>query len=57
MLVDRVASISFVAALKPPEKTELLLNVRALGESVAVDSNLTIPYRTDIFWCSKAAQA
>lgn len=57
ILVDRVASISFVAALDGPEKTELLSNVRALGESVAPDSTLTIPYRTDLYWCSKSAQA
>jgi SAM-dependent methyltransferase len=45
-LVDRIASISFVAVLPDDERAELLAQVRALGERY--DAPFPFPYRTEV---------
>lgn len=56
MVVDRVASISFISALSESEKALVLDQVRSLIRSHPLTSNKTIlelPYRTDVFWCER----
>ncbi len=51
-VVDRVASISFVAALPAAERAEVLAEVRALlatHPDVAGRPALALPYRTDVY--------
>jgi len=55
-LLDRVASISFVAALPPGERDQVLAEVRRLLVShpdLAGRSEVELPYCTDVFWCAK----
>jgi SAM-dependent methyltransferase len=49
-LVDRVASVSFVAALPPDERKEVLARVRTL---VPPDEPVRLAYRTHIYWCER----
>jgi SAM-dependent methyltransferase len=52
-LVDRVASVSFVAALPAAEKEALLGRVRALGASdpdILRTGRVMLPYRTEVYW-------
>jgi ubiquinone/menaquinone biosynthesis C-methylase UbiE len=56
IFVDRVASVSFIAALPHIERTRILHQVRSLIETAPELKNvspLTMPYRTDLYWCSK----
>jgi len=55
-VVDRVASISFISALAPDVKEQVLREVRAMLQVDSETRNQTqieLPYRTDIFWCQK----
>jgi SAM-dependent methyltransferase len=55
-VVDRVASISFIAALPLEEKEKVRKQVRALLEgdpSLQGKVDFVFPYRTDVFWCRK----
>ncbi|MCI4345460.1 MAG: class I SAM-dependent methyltransferase [Thermoplasmata archaeon] len=52
-LVDRVASVSFVARLPEGEKKALLDRVRALGAAdpdLARTGRVELPYRTEVYW-------
>ena len=51
MLVDRVASISFVALLPDEEKQDLFERVKALVADHATFFDM--PYVTDIYWCTR----
>ncbi|MGE0174763.1 MAG: class I SAM-dependent methyltransferase [Oligoflexales bacterium] len=56
MVVDRVASISFIAALPEKQRQLVLEEVRSLLESHPQTkgmSRMDIPYRTDVFWCGR----
>jgi SAM-dependent methyltransferase len=56
-VLDRVASISFIAALEPAARDEVLEEVRALLASdpqTAGRQRLAFPYRTDTFVCTRA---
>jgi ubiquinone/menaquinone biosynthesis C-methylase UbiE len=60
MVVDRIASISFISALASGEKESVLEQVRNLLESSPETkgrSELELPYRTDVFWCQKKDMA
>jgi len=46
-LVERIASISFVALLPDDERAELLERVRAIGKRY--DGPISFPYRTEVF--------
>ncbi|MEZ4845590.1 MAG: methyltransferase domain-containing protein [Bdellovibrionota bacterium] len=56
MILDRVASISFIAALPESEKKLVLKNVRNLIEShpdIRAKTTIDFPYITDLFFCHK----
>jgi SAM-dependent methyltransferase len=56
-VVDRVASISFVAALPEAERALVLAEVRRIldGHPETRDrAELPLAYRTDLFWCERA---
>lgn len=48
-MVDRVASISWVAALPEAERAVVLERVRALFDGMP--ERFPVPYRTDVWWC------
>ena len=53
-LVDRVLSVSFMAALPEDERTEVAARVRRLAETepdLAGRETFPLPYRTDVFVC------
>jgi SAM-dependent methyltransferase len=50
-LVDRAASVSFVAALPDEERAPVLDEIRALAATLP--ERFTLPYRTRVYWCSK----
>jgi SAM-dependent methyltransferase len=58
-VVDRVASVSFIAALPPREYEIVAGQVRAL---LAHDpqtqglAEIVLPYRTDVYWCDRVAE-
>lgn len=52
-LVDRVLSISFIAAAPHDERESVARRVREVATTVP--EPLEIPYRTDVFWCFRAA--
>ena len=57
MVIDRVASISFIAALDEGKRKEVLKQVRALLENhpdVRSKTLIDFPYKTDVFFCHKA---
>lgn len=48
---DRVASISYVAAMAAERRRRLLEQVRALAQANLSDQGeITLPYRTEVFW-------
>lgn len=50
-LVDRVASISFIATLPDTARSEVLGEVRQIAaEELPGQSHFAIPYVTDVFW-------
>lgn len=55
-VAERVASVSFVAALPEPERERVLERVHAL---LAADpetrgrAEVELPYRTDVYWCER----
>lgn len=56
MILDRVASISFVAALPPSDRRTVLGEVTRLIRSHPQTrgmSHITLPYRTDVYWARK----
>ncbi len=56
MVIDRVVSTSFIAALPEAERAIVVERVRALlGRDPSLRSRpiITLPYRTDFFWCAK----
>ena len=52
-MLDRVASVSFVASLGGSERDELLAKMRALYLRELKDGVLAMPYETHIFTCFK----
>ncbi len=56
MVVDRVASISFISALNQEKRSIVLNEVRRLINNhpqTRLQTKIDIPYRTDVFWCEK----
>jgi SAM-dependent methyltransferase len=51
MIVDRVSSISFIAALPHEEHEAVLQQVRGLVD--LLDAEVELPYRTDVFVCRR----
>jgi SAM-dependent methyltransferase len=53
-LVQRVASMSFIAILPDERRAEVLDEVRGLAEEHADRSGqLTMPYHTELYWCAR----
>lgn len=55
-LVARVSSISFIAALSPATRTEILDRVRTVATAhpeLAGRERFTFPYRTSVYWCRR----
>ncbi len=55
-VVDRIASISFISALAESQKQQVLQRVRTLVQThpdTKSQSEIKLPYRTDVFWCKK----
>jgi SAM-dependent methyltransferase len=55
-VVDRVASVSFIAAMPQVERAAVLAEVRALLAShpdTAGRPTLDLVYRTDLYWCER----
>jgi ubiquinone/menaquinone biosynthesis C-methylase UbiE len=54
-LVERVASMSFIAILPPDRHRQVMEEVRRLADEVADDrGEVLLPYNTDLYWCAKA---
>jgi len=56
-LIDRVASISFIAALPQEERDQVLESVRELlrtDPATRSRTQIDFPYRTHVYWCKKA---
>lgn len=49
-VVDRVASISFIATLPEPERADVLSDVRTIAVEAFPDGYGAISYVTDVFW-------
>lgn len=59
-LLARVSSISFIAALPPPRRGEVLDEVRRIVTShpdLAGRSRFSLPYRTNVYWCCRPGRA
>jgi SAM-dependent methyltransferase len=57
VLVERVASMSFIAVLPPPEQERVLSKVRHLANThsdLAGHREFSLPYRTDLYWCVRS---
>jgi SAM-dependent methyltransferase len=55
-VLDRVASISFIAALEEPQHRQVLDQVEALLDThpdLAGRGLWDFPYRTDLYWCER----
>lgn len=55
-LVDRIASVSFIATLPPPERDEVFADALQILDAHGVprrDGRFAIPYVTDVFWCGR----
>jgi ubiquinone/menaquinone biosynthesis C-methylase UbiE len=55
-VVDRVVSVSFIAALPDEERARVAGQVRALVASdpaTRESERVPLPYRTDVFWCER----
>jgi SAM-dependent methyltransferase len=52
-LVARVASVSFIAALPEPDRIRVLAEVRELADGSTVE----LPYRTEVYWTTRRADA
>ena len=56
MALTRVASTSFVGALPPGEREEVLARARAFLDTHPDTRDrpmLLLPYRADVYWCRK----
>jgi SAM-dependent methyltransferase len=56
VLVDRIRSVSFIAALPPPQQAQVLDEVRRLiaeASEVRGKIEVSVPYTTEVYWCEK----
>lgn len=56
MVIDRVMSVSFIAALPPSEGDEVRRQVSALLDAhpaLRGREEIAFPYRTEVFWCER----
>lgn len=53
-LLERVASMSFIAILPPERRREVLEEVGRLADQhVDAQGELVLPYHTDLYWCAR----
>ena len=55
LLLDRVSSTSYIAALPDDERARVLDEVRAVVSEAGLAERFALPHRTDLFWCTKQA--
>src|SRR5205823_1047502 len=55
LLLDRVSSTSYIAALADDDRARLLDDVRALVSEAGLAEHFALPHRTDLYWCTKQA--
>lgn len=58
VIVDRILSVSFIAALPPAQREQVAGQIRALiaaTPDLAGQDAVAFPYRTAAFWCRKTA--
>jgi SAM-dependent methyltransferase len=55
LLLDRVSSTSYIAALPDDDRARLLDEVRALVAEAGLAERFVLPQRTDLYWCTKQA--
>jgi SAM-dependent methyltransferase len=55
LLLDRVSSTSYIAALPDDERARVLDDVRALVSEAGLAERFALPHRTDLYWCTKQA--
>jgi SAM-dependent methyltransferase len=53
LLLDRVASTSYIAALPDDDRTRVLAQVRELVVDRELPEHFPLPHRTDLYWCTK----
>jgi hypothetical protein len=54
--MDRALSVSYVASAPEAERDRLITDVTELlgaDEELAGRDEIVMPYRTDVFWCSR----
>ena len=55
LLLDRVSSTSYIAALPDDARARLLDEVRELVADAGLAERFALPHRTDLYWCTKPA--
>ena len=55
LLLDRVSSTSYIAALPDDERAGVLEEVRAVVAEAGLPDAFALPHRTDVYWCTKPA--
>ena len=55
LLLDRVSSTSYIAALPDDARARLLDEVRELVADAGLTERFALPHRTDVYWCTKPA--
>ena len=53
LLLDRVASTSYIAALPDDDRAGVLDRVRELVVEAELPEHFPLPHRTDLYWCTK----
>jgi hypothetical protein len=55
LLLDRVSSTSYIAALSDSDRAGVLAQVRAVVAAAGLGATFPLPHTTDVFWCTKPA--
>ena len=55
LLLDRVSSTSYIAALPDDARARLLDEVREVVAEAGLGEHFALPHRTDLYWCTKSA--
>jgi hypothetical protein len=55
LLLDRVSSTSYIAALPDAERAAVLSQVRGVVSDAGLAPAFTLPHVTHVYWCTKPA--
>jgi SAM-dependent methyltransferase len=55
LLLDRVSSTSYIAALPDDARAQVLDEVRDVVAEAGLAERFALPHRTDLYWCTKPA--